>query len=167
VALGLLRADAPGTITGAPQDWPRWAVLLPHVLAATSLANPAAGSAGQDVAADTAWLLDRAATYLQVHAPLADARPLAERALAIDEAALGPDHPTVATLLDNLAGILRDLGLTEDARRLQERAHSAGQAAQAGGQRRRGMRCWSTGGSTGSSSASRRTSGRCCPISCW
>ena len=36
VVLGLLRADAPGQITGAPQDWPRWAVLLPHVLAATS-----------------------------------------------------------------------------------------------------------------------------------
>ena len=37
VALGLLQADAPVTIMGAPQDWPRWAVLLPHVLAATSL----------------------------------------------------------------------------------------------------------------------------------
>src|ERR1022692_242995 len=31
---GLLRADAPGEITGAPQDWPRWAMQLPHVLAA-------------------------------------------------------------------------------------------------------------------------------------
>ena len=36
VTLGLLRADAPETIMGAPQDWPRCAVLLPHVLAATS-----------------------------------------------------------------------------------------------------------------------------------
>src|SRR6266571_1282249 len=35
VVLGLLRADAPGQIVGAPRDWPRWAVLLPHVLAAT------------------------------------------------------------------------------------------------------------------------------------
>ena len=34
MVLGLLRADAPGQITGAPQDWPRWAVLLPHALAA-------------------------------------------------------------------------------------------------------------------------------------
>jgi hypothetical protein len=32
---------------------------------------------------DASWLLDRAATYLQVHARLAEARPLAERALAI------------------------------------------------------------------------------------
>src|SRR5690242_17285626 len=92
--LGLLRADAPGTIMGAPQDWPRWEVLLPHVLAATSHPGPAGP--------DTAWLLDRAATYLQVHARAADARPLAERAVAIDEAALGPDHPAVAALLNNL-----------------------------------------------------------------
>src|SRR5689334_7317936 len=107
VALGLLRADAPETIMGAPQDWPRWEVLLPHVLAATSHPGPA----GPDTAEDTAWLLDRAAAYLQVHARAADARPLAERALAITEAALGPDHPDVATRLNNLATIVRDLGL--------------------------------------------------------
>jgi len=82
VALGLLQADAPEKIMGAPQDWPRWGVLLPHVLAATSLPSPTA----PDSVEDTAWLLDRAATYLQVHARLADARPLAERAAAITEA---------------------------------------------------------------------------------
>ena len=32
VALGLLRADAPEQIMSAPENWPRWAVLLPHVL---------------------------------------------------------------------------------------------------------------------------------------
>lgn len=31
VVLKLLCADAPGTIVGAPEDWPRWAALLPHV----------------------------------------------------------------------------------------------------------------------------------------
>ncbi len=46
------------------------------------------------------------------HARLARRRrPLAERALAIDEAALGPDHPDVAVRLNNLAAIVRDLGL--------------------------------------------------------
>ena len=126
VALGLLAADAPVTIMDAPQDWPRWAVLLPHVLAATS---QAAGPAGQDAAADTSWLLDRAATYLQVHARLADTRPLAERAVAIDEAALGPDHPGVAVRLNNLALILRDLGLAAEARPLAERALAISEAA--------------------------------------
>ena len=48
VVLGLLRADAPGTIMGAPQDWPRWAVLLPHVLAATSHSTPAPARGQQD-----------------------------------------------------------------------------------------------------------------------
>jgi hypothetical protein len=75
VVVALLRADAPGEVMGAPEDWPRWAVLLPHVLAAAGdvsdaeLAGPAAGTAD-----DVAWLLDRAATYLQVHARLTEAR---------------------------------------------------------------------------------------------
>jgi len=118
VALRLLLADAPKTIMGAPQDWPRWEVLLPHVLAATSHPRPA----GPGAAEDTAWLLDRAATYLQVHARGADARPLAERAVAITETALGPDHPAVGTLLNDLALIVRDLGLLGEARPLAERA---------------------------------------------
>ena len=50
------------------------------------------------------------------------ARPLLERALAIDEAAYGPDHPDVATDLSNLAHILQALGDLEGARPLQERA---------------------------------------------
>ena len=73
---GLLRADAPAQIMGAPQDWPRWAVLLPHVLAATSHFDDRQPGAGRGSGADAAWLLDRAATYLQVHARLAEARPL-------------------------------------------------------------------------------------------
>jgi tetratricopeptide (TPR) repeat protein len=125
VALGLLRADAPEKIVGVPQDWPRWAVLLPHVLAATSLPSPA----GHDVAADTAWLLDRAAAYLQVHGRPADARPLAERALAITEATLDKDHPDVANRLTLLAGIVRDLGLSREARPLAERALAIDEAA--------------------------------------
>ena len=56
------------------------------------------------------WLLDRAASYLQMRGRPAEARPLQERALAIDEAAYGPDHPEVATDLNNLAQILQDLG---------------------------------------------------------
>jgi len=99
VALRLLRADAPARIMGAPQDWPRWAVLLPHVLAATGHADHASRQPGPAVMADAAWLLDRAGTYLQVQAQPADAKTLLEQALAIDEAAHGPDHPVVAIRL--------------------------------------------------------------------
>jgi transcriptional regulator with XRE-family HTH domain/tetratricopeptide (TPR) repeat protein len=114
----LLRADLPGTIMGAPQDWPRWRQLLPHVLAATTyqddtaLTNPEA----------SAWLLDRAATYLRVLGQLATAQPLYERALRITETVYGPDHPTVATTLNNLASALRDLGKPDQAQPLLERA---------------------------------------------
>lgn len=47
----------------------------------------------------TSWLLDRAAAYLQVHARLGEVLPLAERVLALAEAACGPDHPTVGRLI--------------------------------------------------------------------
>jgi tetratricopeptide (TPR) repeat protein len=129
VALGLLRADLPGQVMGAPQNWPRWAVLLPHVLAATGYLDSAAGQPGPAMMADGSWLLDRAGTYLQVHARLTDAKALLERALAIDEAAYGPDHPHVATRLNNLATILRGLGQAEAARPLQDRALAIDEAA--------------------------------------
>ena len=129
VVLGLLRADAPGQITRAPQDWPRWATLLPHVLAAASHFDDLPGPAQEAAGADASWLLDRAAAYLQVHARLAEARPLAERALAIDEAAYGPDHPAVAIRLSNLALILKDLGQLAEARPLAERALAITEAA--------------------------------------
>src|SRR5438067_462463 len=116
VALRLLRADAPGRIVGAPPDWPRWAVLLPHVLAGTGHLDDAAEPGPAAMADDAAWLLDRAGTYLRVQARLTSAQPLQERALALTEAAYGPDHPTVATRLNNLAVTLQDLGQPEAAR---------------------------------------------------
>jgi tetratricopeptide (TPR) repeat protein len=123
VALGLLRADAPAEIAREPGSWPRWAVLLPHVLAATSHLDqeqsPAAG-----LLQDASWLLDRAGTYLQAHARLNDALPLRQRALAITEATHGPDHPDVATNLTNLALTLHNLGQYEQARPLAERAQA-------------------------------------------
>ena len=109
VALALLRAGAPKQVIDTPAAWPRWAVLLPHVLAATSYPDRAAAPPAA-VMEDASWLLDRATHYLWVHARPGEAKILLERALAIDEAAYGPDHPTVAARLNNLATILRDLG---------------------------------------------------------
>ena len=80
-AAAVLRVAAPGDAS-APEHWPRWAVLLPHVLAA--------------VAPDVSWLLDRAASYLRTQGrpPTSPATGRA-RALAIDEIAYGPEHPAV------------------------------------------------------------------------
>ena len=86
-ALRVLQADMPRRVMGAPEDWPRWARLLPHVLAATGHLDDHAGEHDPQATDDAAWLLDRAATYLRVHARLTDARPLQERALAITRGA--------------------------------------------------------------------------------
>jgi hypothetical protein len=70
-----------------------------------------------------AALLDRLASYR--HAVLAaytQARPLHERALAIHEQALGPDHPNTVSSLGNLAGLLWAQGDLAGARPLFERA---------------------------------------------
>jgi hypothetical protein len=110
LALWLLRVDAPPGIHGSPRSWPRWAALVPHALAATGHARPPLAPAALE---DTAWLLDRAAAYLHVQGRLAEAKALHERALILDEALYGPDHPAVAMRLDALSHLLRDLGQLE------------------------------------------------------
>ena len=52
----------------------------------------------------------------------AEAEPLYKRALAIPEKALGPDHPSVGTSLNNLAGLYRAQGRYAEAEPLYKRA---------------------------------------------
>ncbi len=52
----------------------------------------------------------------------ADAEPLYKRALAIWEKALGPEHPHVATSLENYAALLRKTGRGNEAAKLKARA---------------------------------------------
>jgi tetratricopeptide (TPR) repeat protein len=52
----------------------------------------------------------------------AQAEPLYRRALAIDEKSYGPDHPDVATDLNNLAGLLRATNRLAEAEPLYRRA---------------------------------------------
>jgi tetratricopeptide (TPR) repeat protein len=51
-----------------------------------------------------------------------DAEPFNKRALAIYEKALGPDHPLVATSLNNLAGLYNNQGRYAEAEPLYKRA---------------------------------------------
>ncbi len=55
-------------------------------------------------------------------AALAQAEPLYKRALAIYEEALGPNHPDVATSLENLAALYRASNRGEEAETLEKRA---------------------------------------------
>jgi hypothetical protein len=114
--LGLLRAAVPADPWNNPQAWPAWRTLLPHVLAAT---DP---SAEQDPASsqDLAWLLDRAATYLQTRGEPRTARHLFDRALQQRRQLLGVDHPDTLESASNFAGGLHALGEYSAARQLDE-----------------------------------------------
>ena len=51
------------------------------------------------------------------------ARTYLERALGIDEASFGPEHPSVAISLSNLGMVLKDLGDLAQARKLLQRSY--------------------------------------------
>ena len=97
--------------------WAGSARLLPYALAAAGHAEDVG------VAPEASGrLLNQAGSYLEVRAQLAEARTAYERALAMDEATYGPDHPTVAIRVNNLGYVLQEQGDLEGARRHFERA---------------------------------------------
>jgi tetratricopeptide (TPR) repeat protein len=122
-AMRLLRASVPSN-SWEVSTWPACEQLLPHVLAAVGhaerlgVAMEAAGS-----------LLDRASTYLRERGQYQQAMPIAERALAVTEAALGPADPEVAWRCDTLGRVLNNLGDLEGARAQYERALDIGERA--------------------------------------
>ena len=56
---------------------------------------------------DEATALDQQVIQLYKHGDFSEALPLAQRALTIQERALGPDHPDVALSLNNLARLYK------------------------------------------------------------
>jgi tetratricopeptide (TPR) repeat protein len=100
-----------------PHTWPRARRLDALALALVGdVAPPGAEER-------TSELLDRAGWYRRsALTAYAHARALYERALAINEKMLGPEHPRTATSLNSLAGLLRDQGDLAGARPLYERA---------------------------------------------
>ncbi len=52
----------------------------------------------------------------------AEAEPLYQRALAVYEKALGPEHPDVATSLENYAALLRETEREDRAEEMEARA---------------------------------------------
>jgi hypothetical protein len=51
-----------------------------------------------------------------------EAEPLYKRSLKIKKKALGPDHPHVATVCENMAILYKKLGKEDEAERLEARA---------------------------------------------
>jgi tetratricopeptide (TPR) repeat protein len=102
---------------GDPPSWPRCAQLTPHLLAGCEMEE-----ANADANVECAALLDRAGNYFRGRAAYSQARPLFERALAIREKVLDPDHPQTAASLNSLALLLDAQGDLAGARPLFERA---------------------------------------------
>jgi tetratricopeptide (TPR) repeat protein len=102
-----------------PTAWPPARRLDSHALA--MVGADAAAPAGAETRTST--LLNGLASYRHCAlAAYAQARPLYERALAINEKVLGPDHADTALSLNNLALLLQDQDELAAARPLHERA---------------------------------------------
>ena len=121
-ALGWVNA----AFAGDPQDvrtWPRLDPLAPHAQSVTQWAD-AAG-----IAEPTARLMNQLGVLLRAKSLHAQAEPLYRRALAIDEASFGPDHPDVAIRLNNLAALLQATNRLAEAEPLMRRALAIDEAS--------------------------------------
>ncbi len=104
---------------GDPQDvrsWPVLEPLEPHAMAVASFSDRAG------IAGATAELLSQMGTLLLTKADYEEAEPLFRRALQIDEARYGQDHPDVAIRLNNLAGLLKATNRLAEAEPIYRRA---------------------------------------------
>jgi hypothetical protein len=90
VARRLLRETVPPDPWNNLATWPAWRQLLPHVLTVTSRDSKSAGEV-------VAWLIGRAASYLQTQGSPRLGRPLHERAFELYQQLRGEDHPDVLT----------------------------------------------------------------------
>ena len=112
-------ADDPGDV----RHWPRLSPLAVHAATVIQAADQS------DVAGPVARLSSQFAQLLYARARYAEAEPLMRHALAIDEASYGPEHPLVATQLNNLALLLRATNRLGDAEPLIRRALAIDEAS--------------------------------------
>ncbi len=111
---------------GDPSDvrtWPLLDPLAPHALTVAQHAD-AAG-----IAEPTARLMNQLGMLFNTKALRSWAEPLFRRALAIDEANLGKDHPNVAIRLNNLALLLQETNRLAEAEPLTRRALAIDEAS--------------------------------------
>jgi Tfp pilus assembly protein PilF len=123
IAVHIVNTSFPD-ITSDVRMWPIFTPLLPHASAALSNAE-----AIRFASNETARLLNQMGVYLEARAEYALAKTMHERALAIGEAALGPNHPNVAIRLNNLGMVLESQGDFAGAKSLYQRALAIGEAA--------------------------------------
>jgi tetratricopeptide (TPR) repeat protein len=105
------------------RTWSIWSPLAPHAAAAARHADAAR------LTTPTSSLMNRLGGYLHTRCQFQEAERLYRRALAIDEASYGPDHPTVAVRLNNLAELLRATNRLTEAEPLYRRALAIDEAS--------------------------------------
>ena len=115
IALGAVNELAPSAALDV-RTWAVWTPLAAHAEAVSRYADEAG------LAEPTSRLMDRLVTYWQARGQFRAAEPLFRRALAINEQSYGPDHPTVAICLNNLALLLRATNRLGEAEPLYRRA---------------------------------------------
>jgi tetratricopeptide (TPR) repeat protein len=109
----------------SPLDFAMWNLCercLPHAQTCAELIDQWDITFGE-----AARLLNDTGLYLNERARYAEAEPLYQRALAIDEMVLGAGHPDVATDLNNLATLYTNQGKYAEAEPLYQRALAIGE----------------------------------------
>jgi Tfp pilus assembly protein PilF len=122
-ALDLIAAVFPDD----PDDHRTWAACASAAPHAEAVTGHAASSPA--LAPKVASLLGKLGIYLWRSAQLTAARATFQRALAIFQAAYGPDHPHVAATLGNLGNVQQQLGELAGARATLQRALAINEAA--------------------------------------
>jgi tetratricopeptide (TPR) repeat protein len=122
-AVRLFNAFAPES----PSDIRTWSIWLALRLHAEALIKNIQ-SHGMN-ATPVGILANQYAVFLYARANYTQAEPLYRRALAIDEASFGPDHPDVARDLNNLALLLKATNRLSDAEPLYRRALAIDEAS--------------------------------------
>ena len=105
----------------APETWEKWAQFQPHAGKWVEQIRALSGEA--DI------LNGFAGFEMYRNAAFDQAEPLLRRALAIDEASFGEDHPEVAIRLNNLAQLLKATNRLEEAEPLMRRALAIDEAS--------------------------------------
>jgi tetratricopeptide (TPR) repeat protein len=121
-ALSLMDAATVGDCYDV-RSWPILEPLQPHITVLVYHAE------SDGIAEPTARLLNDLGGLLAEKARYAEAEPLMRRALAIDEASYGSEHPKVAIGLNNLAMLLRDTNRLGEAEPLMRRALAIDEAS--------------------------------------
>ncbi len=122
IALEVVDAVATGNPTDV-RNWVVWTPLAPHADAVSRSAD------AEGLAEQASRVMNELALYRKSRGQFGAAEPLYRRALAIDEVSYGPEHPTVATALNNLAELLLTTNRLAEAEPLFRRALAINEAS--------------------------------------